>query len=175
MAVASEIAGLSADIGEARASSPNIWELASLRSAEQFLIWALRRMMLQRGPCPLLAREFTLLCGDEGPEALVAYHTLVRFLARNGRHRLAVGELALPRLTRDERQLLSLLAAVQASDAIRAEAHLRWLTATPMRQRIEAAARLAGDIFARHGQLFALPESEMVQLAGNDPCMTRVH
>jgi len=152
----------------------DLWLMSFLPDIERFLVEGLRRLTQERGPGLWLSQQFALRFGQEGIEALVAFQSLISLLVRNGRHRFMVGEFALPYLTRDERQMLSLLAAVQREDESCVGAHLSWLAPRSVHVRIESAALHVGNVLSRHGQQLQLPRSELVCLPGNDPCIMRI-
>ena len=41
-----------------------------LTYGEHLLVWTLRRLVARRGSCPLIAREFTEVFGEDGEETL---------------------------------------------------------------------------------------------------------
>jgi len=151
-----------------------LWLMSSLQDIERFLVERLRQFTQERGAAFGLSQQFGLRFGSDGIEALIAFQSLISLLVRNGRRRFMVGEFALPYLTRDERQMLSLLAAVQGEDAPCAKAHMSWLAPKSVHHQIETVAIHVGNVLSCHGQRLQLPRSEIVCLPGNDPCIMSI-
>jgi hypothetical protein len=97
-------------------------DMTGLSYAEHLLVWSWRKIVMGYGGCPLIAREFSLLCGEDGGEVLATLHTFLQALAYAGRRRLEVGYPGYTSLTVDERKMLVLIAAAQSGDATRLEA-----------------------------------------------------
>ena len=99
----------------------------------------------------------------------------LRALAYASRRRLHVGSPGCTMLTRDERQLLTLIAAAQAEDGARFEAHLRWLARAERRCGLAIAARALGAALAAHDLHLSLPavvvpfRQALRPAAGGDP------
>src|ERR1700735_5640329 len=124
---------------------------------EHLLVWSWRRMAMAGTSCPLLAREFSILCGGEAGEVLATFDTFLRALAYSSRRRMQLGHPGCVAVTRDERQMLALVAAAQAHDRVRLEAHLCWLARPELRRALEIAALALGDALGAHGILL-LPD-----------------
>jgi hypothetical protein len=130
---------------------------AGLGYGEQLLTWTWRKIVTGRSGCPLIAREFARLCGEDAAEVLATFCTFLCALAYVGRRRLQMGYPGYAALTADERRLLTLLAAAQANDETRFEAHLRWLARAELQPALAIAARALGTALKTHGLQLPLP------------------
>jgi hypothetical protein len=137
------------------------WEArsAGLGFEEQLLTWAWRRIVTGRNGCPLIAREFSKLCGEDAAEVLATFSTFLWALTHVGRRRLQVGYPGYPELTGDERQCLTLIAAAQANSKTCFEANLRWLACAELRPVLAIAARALGTALKVHGLQLTLPSA----------------
>lgn len=127
---------------------------------EHLLIWAWRRIAGGRVDCPVMAREFTDACAEDGRELLITYCTFLRALAFARRRPVAVGLPGRVALTIDERRVLSLLAALQADEPARLEAHLRWMSTPARRLDLRIAAAALARALAVNGLLLAPPPAQ---------------
>jgi hypothetical protein len=125
--------------------------------AEGVVFGAWRRLAAGEGGSPLLARDFARVFGEDAVELLAVFCTFLQALAYGARRRLALGIPGCAGLTLDERQLLALLAAAQAGDEARFEAHLSWLVGRERRQGAAIAARALATALALHELRLALP------------------
>jgi hypothetical protein len=133
-------------------------EMFALSDSEHLLVWTWRRIAAGRGDCPLIPREFTRACGEDAAEVFVTFCTFLRALGCASRRLLRVGPPGSATLTRDERQLLSVIAAAQAGDDARGEAHLRWLARAELRHALAIAANALGAALAAHGHWLPQPD-----------------
>ena len=133
-------------------------EMFALSDSEHLLVWTWRRIAAGRGDCPLIPREFARACGEDAAEVFVTFSTFLRALGCASRRLLRVGAPGSASLTRDERQLLSVIAAAQAGDAVRGEAHLRWLARAALRHALANAANALGAALAAHGHWLPQPD-----------------
>jgi hypothetical protein len=99
--------------------------VTALSDGEHLLVWTWRRIVTGHGGCPLIEREFSRLFGEDAGEVLATFFTFLRAVAYASRRRLQIGYAGYQGLTNDERQFLMLIAAAQAGDEARFEAHLR--------------------------------------------------
>jgi hypothetical protein len=97
---------------------PAAANLAALSLGERLLVWTWRKIVTG---CPLIAREFCLLCGDDAAEVLATLYTFLQALAYAGRSSWEVGYPGYASLTVDERRMLNLIAAAQSDDTKRVE------------------------------------------------------
>lgn len=107
---------------------------------EHLLIWSLRRIATGRVECPVMAKEFTDACGEDGQEVFATFCTFLKALGYASRRRLSLRAPGWPTLSSNERQLLNLLAAAQAGDHALFEANLCWLTRLQRRHALRIAA-----------------------------------
>jgi hypothetical protein len=129
---------------------------SGLGDAEHLLVWTWRRLVIGQGACPLIARAFAESCGADAAETFATFGTFLRALAYAARRRLCVGHPGSAGLTSDERQILILIAAAQADDQPRFDAHLLWLARGEFRPAVTMAALALGSALAAHGQVVAL-------------------
>jgi len=81
-------------------------DVCGLSCGEHLLVWSWRNIAAGRGGCPLIAREFSRVCGEDAGEVLATFYTFLQALAYAGRRRLQVGYPGYAALTLDERQML---------------------------------------------------------------------
>jgi hypothetical protein len=93
------------------------WGIAGLTFGEHLLVWSWRKIVAGGGGCPLIAREFSLSCGEDASEVLATLYTFLQALAYAGRRRLEVGYPGYTSVTTDEWQMLVLIATAQRDDA----------------------------------------------------------
>lgn len=130
------------------AIAPDLSEHA-VATADHLLLAAWRKIVIGQTDCPVLALELNTACGGDAGTTQGAILAFLTALAYAGRRRLRVGYPGCPGLTRDERQLLDLVAAAQRDARVEVEAHLRWLTRSDLRPAAAAAvAALAADLTA---------------------------
>lgn len=110
-----------------------------------FVIEAWRHAALGDANFGLLLREFRKQCGCGAEEVFESYFLFLKALGRASRKRLCVGHPGCPGMTRDEIQVLSMLAAAQSGHWVLFDAHLCWLTANGPRAAIATAAMVLAD------------------------------
>jgi len=125
--------------------------------AEHLLISAWRRIASGRNTCPLLIREFSEACGEDGLEALATFVTFLNALAYASRRRLSVGLPGGMALTADERQVLTLIAAAQNDRPALFQAHLSWLARGDARPTLAIGARALAAALNAHALRLTLP------------------
>jgi hypothetical protein len=131
--------------------------VTGLSYGEHLLVWSWRRIITGRGDCPLIAREFLQLCGEDAAEVLATFYTFLQALACAGRRRLQVGYPGCSALTADERQMLVLIAVAQRHDAARLQAHLQIIARAALRPALAIAARALGTALNEHDLRLPLP------------------
>jgi hypothetical protein len=132
-----------------RVASPQAG-IAGIGRAEHLLVWSWRRIAAGRADCPLIAREFRQLCGEDAAEVLATFGVFLRALAYAGRHRLKIGYPGWAGLTADERQCLMLIAAAQTGDEVCFETHLRWLARAERRPALEISTQALATALEMH-------------------------
>jgi hypothetical protein len=133
------------------------WGIAGLTFGEHLLVWSWRKIVAGGGGCPLIAREFSLSCGEDASEVLATLYTFLQALAYAGRRRLEVGYPGYTSVTTDERQMLVLIATAQRDDATGFEAHLRILARSALRPALAIAAHALGAALDEHDLRLPLP------------------
>jgi hypothetical protein len=124
--------------------------LAGLTYGEHLLVWSWRKIVTGGADCPLIAREFSLSCGEDAGEVLATLYTFLQALVYAGRRRLEVGYPGYASLTIDERQMLVLIAAAQRDDATSLETQLQILARAALRPALAIAARALGAALEEH-------------------------
>jgi hypothetical protein len=114
-----------------------------------FVVETWRQAALGNANCPRLLREFRKHCGAESERIFEIYFTFLRALGRASRRRLKIGHPGCPGMTRDEIQVLSLLAAAQTGHWILFDAHLCWLASDGSRAVIAGAAMVLADALGK--------------------------
>ncbi len=147
--------------------------LAALGRAEHLLVWAWRKIATGGGGCPLIAREFSLSCGEDAGEVLATLYTFLQALACAGRRRLEVGYPGYAELTIDERRMLLLIAAGQRGEASLLDAHLRTFAGAALRPALAIAARALGTALDAHALQLPPPasSSSLLQTVSNTGIM----
>jgi hypothetical protein len=62
-----------------------------LSCGEYLLVWTWRRVVTGLSDCPLIAREFVQICGDDAAEVLATFCTFLQALAYTARRQLRFG------------------------------------------------------------------------------------
>ena len=114
-----------------------------------FVLETWRQAALGNANCPRLLREVRKHCGAETEHIFEIYFTFLRALGRASRRRLKIGHPCCPGMTRDEVQVLSLLAAAQTGHWTLFDAHLCWLASDGSRAVIAAAAMVLADALGK--------------------------
>jgi hypothetical protein len=114
-----------------------------------FVLETWRQAALGNANCPRLLREFRKHCGAETESVFEIYFAFLRALGRASRRRLKIGHPGCPGMTRDELQVLSLLAAAQTGHWTLFDAHLCWLASDGSRAVIAGAATVLADTLAK--------------------------
>jgi hypothetical protein len=140
-------------------------DMSGLTEGEHLLVRSWRRIAAERTDCPSVSRAFEHTCGEDAAEVLATFCTFLRALAYAGRRLLRVGHPGCASLTRDERQLLTIIAAAQSGDDALFTAHLCWLARVELRPALTIATGALGTALAMHGYLLPLPEAAPAQLA----------
>lgn len=126
---------------------------------ETLLIDALRRAAAGHDGCALTRRDFAVAFPGDADEVLVTFRAFLQALACAGRRKLRIGLPGLPAATADEAWLIALLAAAQAADDARFDAHLCWLTRAAARGAVAITARALATALAVHGQWLRVPSA----------------
>jgi hypothetical protein len=126
---------------------------------ELLLVWSWRKIVSSRGNCPGIEREFTEWAGEAGRDMLLTYAAFLKALGHGSRRPLTIGHPGLLGFTRDERQVIALLAAAQAGDDTWLSAHLEWLIRADCQCTATIAARTFARLLADHGVKLALTEA----------------
>jgi len=126
-------------------------EAGDFGETEHLLIWAWRRLAADRDSVPSLMMRFAQICGEEGPELLLTLCVFVDALTYASPRPPVLGAPGCATITADERQTLTLLAAIQADRPARLEAQLCWATLPERRSIVEIAANaLVGALHANN-------------------------
>jgi len=132
----------------ATSPSPGIVDLSY---GEHLLIWTLRRVIVGRGDCALIRREYAAAFGEAADEALIAFHSFLVLLNRDSRRRFSIGHPGCADLTFDERHLLSVIAAAQGDNDARLDAQLRWLVRREGQDDLHVAVSRLARLLGEHG------------------------
>lgn len=124
---------------------------------DHLLLAAWRKIVVGQTDCPALALELSAACGVGATATHAAIMAFLTALAYAGRRRLRVGYPGCPGVTRDERQLLDLVAAAQEGAELEVEAHLRWLTRAALRPAAVAATEALAEVLTAQ-RLTARPQ-----------------
>lgn len=130
--------------------------LAALSASESLIVRTYRKVLLGNKNCPTMSRDFAALYGADAGEVYMTFCTLLCALAYASRRPLKVGYPGCRGLTGDERQLLTLIAAVQAEDTVCFEAHLRWLARAELCASLAITLNAFAHALLSHGQVLPL-------------------
>ncbi|HUN50228.1 MAG TPA: hypothetical protein VMU42_03900 [Candidatus Sulfotelmatobacter sp.] len=130
---------------------------SGLGCAEHLLVWSLRHLVAGRGDCPLIADAFSAACGEDAAEVFATFRVVIRMLVYAGRRRLCVARPGQNGVSACERQLLNIIAAVQAGDRPRFEAHLSWLARAEARHELAMAVQAVARALSTHQLILPLP------------------
>lgn len=138
----------------AAACGEAVGELQQLGAAEQFVVWALRRRAEGRAGETSLQLGFVMGFGIARVEpALAALHDLAGAWERGGRRPPRFGPRPCPRLARDERAAVALVAARQRGDAAHAAALAAFLVRPGQQAPLLAGAGDLATLLADRGLL----------------------
>lgn len=116
-----------------------------------FVIEAWRHAALGDANFGALLRDFRKQCGQGAEGVFESYFLFLKALGRASRRRLCVGHPGCPGMTRDEIQVLSLLAAAQSGHWVLFDAHLCWLASGGSRSAIATTAVALADALMECG------------------------
>lgn len=135
--------------------------LADLPFAGAFALWGIRACAVGHQECCVLTQGYRAHLDKDWPEALSLILLLTRIIGADGRRKVSVGLPGAPRLTSDELSLIALLAAAQAGDEDRVNAHFAWLLAAQPEETARKVALRLGALFARTGLTIDSPHLEI--------------
>lgn len=139
-----------------------------------FALWAFRAAAIGHIGCCALRRGYDEAFGPEAERALAAIDRLARAIGNEGGRVITLSHPGCGRVTADELSLTAALAAAQAGDIDKRNAHLNWL----MCARTEKEARLIADeigaLFMTAGLSISAPPVELYQ-ATTERCFTVHH
>lgn len=151
------------------ADPPSPADPSGLAEAEQLLVRSWRRIATGRLWCPQTLRDFgDAFGGDAGP-ALSALWSFMKALDGGTRRVLAIGAPGSPKITADERQMLTVIAAAQADESGLVEANLCWLSRPGPRDALRRAVATLAVVLARHDQRLTRPDCVSPSRGGAGP------
>lgn len=135
--------------------------MIGLTYGEHLVVWGLRRIVTERGPDSLLLAECQCAFSDEGGEGFRILCLFLVLLGRAARKTFEIGSPGSLVMTRDERRIVTLLAAAQIytenDNRTLLDAHLEWLASAAHRSELAQATITLGALLAAHGHWFFLP------------------
>ena len=123
---------------------------------QELLIGALRRIAMGGGCAALTRREFATAFPGDANEVFATFRAFLQSLAHGGRRKLRVGLPGACAMTADEMTIIALIAAAQADDAARLNAHLCWLARGDARRLVAITTRALATALLVHGQWLKL-------------------
>lgn len=135
--------------------------LTELGFAAGFALWGFRSCARGQERCCVIAQGFQRMFGADAPLAVGGLLALARILGADGRRKIRLASPGCVRLTSDELSVVAALAAAQAGDEPRLEAHLSWLLACAPEPRACVAAWRTGQVFADAGMKIEAPELDI--------------
>ncbi|MEI9889128.1 MAG: hypothetical protein WDN08_22005 [Rhizomicrobium sp.] len=106
--------------------APGEMTLDEISRSEQVLVFAWRMLVAGRRQCPALHAELAAYAGGETHQVLAGLGVVLMTLGQGSRRPVSVRHPGCAVVTRDERNLLALLAAAQSGDDDLLAARLRW-------------------------------------------------
>jgi hypothetical protein len=107
--------------------------------AGHLLVWTWRKMVAGEESCPLITHEYEAVAGERAYAVLDDLAAFLLLLGQGSRRVLSVGPPLCANLTRDEGQILRLIAAAQMRDGAQVGAHLSWLVKGGSRENVRTA------------------------------------
>ncbi len=130
-------------------------DMIGLTYGEHLIVWGMRRIVTGQGVDGLFLDECRHAFDTDGVEAAGALCVFLCLLGRSARRAFEIAPPGALALTRDERRILTLLAAAQADDAAWLNAHLRWTSTPGTRPALTEAAVTLGRLLADHGHFLS--------------------
>ena len=143
--------------------------IPSLGPGGAYALWGFRASAVGHGHCKVLVHGFQSTLGDYGTPALGALRFLARALVSEGGRRICLAAPGCCGVTCDELSLVALLAAAQADDEDRRDAHLRWLMGGRGEEMARTAALAVATVFREAGFLIEPPPVELESPPANKP------
>ena len=137
--------------------SDDVGDGMRLGSGAELLIGALRRIAAGRDCTVLTRRDFTVAFLGDADEVFATFRAFLQSLAHGGRRKLRVGPPGSRQMTADETAVIALIAAAQADDATRLDAHLCWLARGEAQVLVAIMTRALATALAVHGQWLEPP------------------
>lgn len=125
-----------------------------LTSTESLIIRAWRIIVSGRTGCRHLRQAFG---SPDGVEILECSAHFLKELSHGSRRTLCVGDLSSQKITCDERQMLTLLAASQANCHALLRCHLDWLVKSNHHVNVTNAAHSLGRLLMQQGRHITIP------------------
>jgi len=132
-----------------------------LGSGAGFALWAFRAAAVGHMGCCALVRGYENEFGERAGRALSAVHRLARVIGREGGRVITLSHPGCGRVTADELSLVAALAAAQAGDAGKRNAHLSWLMCARAEETARAIADEIGALFKESGLVITAPPIEL--------------
>ncbi len=130
-------------------------DMIGLTYGEHLMVWGMRRIVTGRGVDGLFLDECRHAFSTDGEDAAGAVCVFLCLLGRSARQVFEIAPPGALTLTRDERRILTLLAAAQAEDPVLLDAHLRWVSVPGYRPALAEAAVTLGRLLAEHGHFLS--------------------
>lgn len=107
--------------------APGEATLDELSPSEHLVVFAWRMLVAGRRHCPALRDELEACAEDDAPKVLAGLSAVLLAVGRGSRKPISVGHPGCAVVTKDERDLLSLLSAAQTGDESLLAARLCWM------------------------------------------------
>jgi hypothetical protein len=132
--------------------------VAAYGPGAELLIGALRRVAAGRDCAALTRRDFATAFPGDTDEVFATFRAFLQSLAHGSRRKLRVGLPGARQTTPDEIAIVALIAAAQAAEEARLEAHLCWLARGEARPLVAIMTRALATALAVHGQWLLVPD-----------------
>lgn len=126
-----------------------------------FALWGFRACARGQVMCCAVIHGFERMFGDDAPAVLSNLLALARMMGGKGRRKIGLAMPGCAGVTADEVSVAALLAAAQAGETEKRDAHLAWLFAGPAPEAASAAADRVGRLFLKHGLSLRAPEAAL--------------
>ena len=118
--------------------------------AQHLLVRCWRRVAAGRGYCPSIAADFTECCGRGAGEVLATFQVFLAALGYASRMTLQFGHPGDPGLTRDEQQVLALIAVAQGRKPWLLDAHLSAIARSDARLTLAIGTAALAEALCAH-------------------------